>query len=162
MSRDVNDIIGLSEKYFVRIHRKRVTFFRADRRFKAADVEKGKLVYANKWVSTKDFKGMQTRLVKPADITASHRGKELPKGIRKVHFKPTKLQYSYKLDSTRKKHKTTYIAYTKDHVEQFKAAIKKKRVPIQRKEGQPASVVDLKQRTRAQKIIKEWKEDVSP
>lgn len=86
---------------------------------------------------------------------------ELP-GARKVHFRTSKLQYSYKLKSTRGRYKSTFIAYTKKHKKTFKQMIKDHLVPMQRKQRKPKKIIDLKRPFKKQQIIREWKEQVSP
>ncbi len=157
-----NDIIGLAEKYFIKSNANRITFFRADKRYKFKEVEGGKLVFANKWVSKKDWDGMTEKLTAKPDYSKTQRGILLPREIEKVHFKPTKLKQTVKLESSREKHTAVYIAYTKDQIEQFLGMKKGKKIPIQLEDGKRKEIIDLKKPYREQNIIQEWKEEVSP
>lgn len=153
MPRTTQEIIKLVEHNFIKFNEKRFTIFRLDKRYARKDFGGGKVIYKRKYITREQWEKTQQELYRPAKTLDKWRDIDIPRDIKKVEFDPLRIQYEFKLKSTREKQKTVFLAYTKEQAKRLDELLKKNLAPVQREKGKIKPVIDLSKPYKTQKII---------
>lgn len=151
------------QKYLVKVGEKRVTFYTIRKRAKKKDFKLGKLVGTGKWVSLERWEKFKEDLAFPLELHKKFKKQEIPRGVQKAALKPSALKVRYKVRSTKEKHTSVFLAYTKEQKTDFMASMKGKRLPMQFDgRGKPRDTIDLSEEASEEEISGGVLEQESP
>lgn len=169
MNKKERKIFDKIEKHFIRLGERRITYY--DR--KKID-KKWNYFYIKRWNKRSTWDKLQENLINKPEVANEYRkvslsgvtivskkGNKRTADLSKLFLKPSKLKYTFRTKD-RVKHKTVFLAYTKNQIKDFRELRKKRKLPIQISRGKIKKVIDLSYPYREVEITESVKTGESP